>query len=95
MRYFFNQAGIRFSFGIRSNPGLTADQLYWDLKTKHYWKGGSSAIAGVPDDIPQRGYQLIQRIHYPGTSLEFDSNVTKTDNFDGGVMWITGTALVA
>lgn len=62
---------------IGASPGLTADQLYWDLKTKHYWKGGSSAKAGVPDDIPNRGYQLIQRISNPGTPSEFDSNVTR------------------
>lgn len=68
---------------IGAAPGLTADQLYWDLKTKHYWKGGSSAKAGVPDDIPNRGYQMIQRI-----SDEFDSDVTCTDNFGDGVKWI-------
>jgi hypothetical protein len=80
---------------IGANPGLTADQLYWNLKTKHYWKGGSSAQSGVPDDIPHRGYQLIQYIHNPDTPNEFDSNVTKTDNFNSGIMWLTVTSLVA
>jgi Domain of unknown function (DUF1906) len=88
------RAGYASGLYIGANPGLTAEQLYWDLKTKHYWTGGSSAVAGVPDDIPHRGYQLIQHIHNPNTPSEFDSNVTKTDNFNGGVMWITGTSLV-
>jgi Domain of unknown function (DUF1906) len=74
---------------IGASPILTADQIYWDLKTQHYWKGGSSAKAGVPDDVPNRGYQLIQRIQNPGTKNEFDSNVTRTDNFGGGVQWLT------
>jgi Domain of unknown function (DUF1906) len=85
--------GLSFASGvyIGASPGLTADQLYWDLKTKHYWKGGSSAKAGVPDDIPNRGYQLVQRISNPGTPSEFDSNVTRTDAFGSGVMWIAST----
>ena len=74
---------------IGASPILTADQLYWDLKTQHYWKGGSSSKAGVPDDIPNRGYQLIQRISNPGASNEFDSDVTKDDNFGGGVKWLS------
>ena len=80
---------------IGAAPGLSADQLYWNLKTKHYWKGGSSSKAGVPDDIPQRGYQLTQYIENPEQPNEFDKNVTKTDNFNGGVMWLTTAALVA
>jgi Rv2525c-like, glycoside hydrolase-like domain len=80
---------------IGADPGLTGDQLYWNLKTKHYWKGGSSAQAGVPDDIPHRGYQMIQYIENPDTPQEFDRNVTKTDNFSDAVLWLTGTSLVA
>jgi hypothetical protein len=83
--------GFESGVYIGAAPGLTADQLYWDLKTKHYWKGGSSATAGVPDDIPNRGYQLIQRISDPGTPSEFDSNVTRTDAFGSGVMWIASS----
>lgn len=89
--------GFELGIYIGAAPGLTADQLYWDIKTKHYWKGGSSAKAGVPDDIPNRGYQLVQRISNPGTSSEFDSNVTRTDTFGSGVMWIAsdnGEAMV-
>lgn len=71
---------------IGANPGLTADQLYWDLRAKSYWRGGSSEAAGVPLDIPHRGYQMTQRITGSGDT-EFDSDVIKTDNFDGAVQW--------
>lgn len=80
---------------VAAAPGLSADELYWNLKTKHYWRGGSSVEAGVPADIPNRGYQLSQRIQNPGQSNEFDWDVTKTDNFGSGVMWISNASLVA
>ena len=72
---------------IGANPGLSADQLYWDLDTGHYWRGGSSEKAGVPTTIPNRGYQMIQRITGSGAS-EFDSDVVQTDNFGDGALWL-------
>ena len=80
---------------IGAAPGITPDQMYWNLKTKSYWKGGSSAKAGVPDDIPHRGYQLIQHIQNVGKPDEFDSNVTKNDAFGSGVMWVSQPALTS
>ncbi len=79
-------AGFASGVYIGANPGLSADQLYWDIRTTHYWKGGSNAEAGVPADIPPRGYQLVQRINDPGP-YEFDSDFTRTDAFGGSVMW--------
>ena len=87
--------GYETGIYIGAAPGLSADQLYWNLKTKHYWQGGSSVQAGVPDDIPNRGYQLKQHIQNAGKANEFDSNVTETDNYKGGIMWISGSPLVA
>jgi Domain of unknown function (DUF1906) len=40
---------------VGANAVLTSTELFLDLKTKHYWKSGST----VPD-IPHRGYQVIQ-----------------------------------
>jgi len=71
---------------IGANPGLSADQLYWDVSMQSYWQGGSGPDAGVPADIPNRGYQMKQRITGSGTS-EVDSDVTHADNFGGTVLW--------
>lgn len=71
---------------IGANPGLTADQLYWELRIASYWRGGSSVSAGVPADIPHRGYQMTQRITgAPGSEVDMD--VIKTDNFNCAVHW--------
>ena len=82
-------AGYVSGVYIGANPILTADQLYWDVKTKHYWRGGSSVQAGVSADIPPRGYQLVQRVYDAGKPNEFDSDYTQTDNFGTGVLWIS------
>ena len=86
--WFSEVENLGFASGIYigAAPGLTADQLYWDIKTKHYWKSGSGASAGVPDNIPLRGYQLVQRITNPNAPS--DSNVTQTDAFGLGAMWV-------
>jgi hypothetical protein len=86
--WFDQVSGAGFTPGIYigAAPGLTADELYWDIKMKSYWRGGSSASSGVPEDIPNRGYQLTQRITGSGAT-EFDSDVVKTDNFGGAVQW--------
>jgi hypothetical protein len=71
---------------IGANPAISEDQMYWDLLTKSYWRGGSDENAGVPATIPNRGYQMVQRISVSG-GVEFDSNVVNTDNFGGKVFW--------
>lgn len=42
--WFAEVEGVGYETGVYvgAAPGLTADQLYWNLRTKHYWKGGSS-----------------------------------------------------
>ncbi len=73
---------------VGASPGLTADQLYWDLHTSHYWRGGSSEAAGVPTTLPHRGYQMTQRITGTG-STSFDSDVVRTDDFGGTAQWVS------
>ena len=75
---------------IGANPGLSADQIYWELNMQSYWRGGSSVNAGVPADIPNRGYQMKQHITGSGASV-FDSDVTQSDNFGGTVLWCVST----
>jgi Domain of unknown function (DUF1906) len=64
---------------VGANAILSGDELYWDLKTTHYWKSGST----VPD-IPHRGYQMVQTIK----KGQIDRNVTKDDNFLNAVLWL-------
>ena len=70
---------------------LSSDELYFDLKTKHYWR----ADGRIPD-ISHRGYQLFQHIQNPNTPNEFDRDVTKNDAFGGAVIWLVeNSALIA
>lgn len=62
---------------------LSPDELFFELKTKHYWRAGGN----VPD-ISHRGYQLIQYIKNPNTPQEFDSDVTKDDTLGDAVIWL-------
>jgi hypothetical protein len=95
--WFAEVAAVGYATGvyIGAAPGITPDQMYWNLKTKSYWQGGSSVAAGVPADIPHRGYQLVQHIQNAGKSNEFDSNVTKNDAFGSGVMWAAQSSLTS
>lgn len=85
----FNEvAGAGFAPGIYVGASciLGSDELFWRLRTKHYWRSGSK----VPS-IPQRGYQLTQRITTsPDTvnGIGIDRDVTVTDGFGDTVMWL-------
>jgi len=75
-------AGYVTGVYVGASAILTGDQLFFNLKTKHYWKSGST----VPD-IPHRGYQMIQRI-VPGdvvAGVEIDRNLTIDDGFGDAV----------
>ena len=70
---------------------LSSDELFFDLKMKHYWR----ADGNIPD-VSHRGYQLFQHIQNPNTPNEFDRDVTKNDAFGGAVIWLVeNSALVA
>ena len=64
---------------------LTGDEIFWRLRSKHFWRSGSR----VPD-IPHRGYQLIQKIirHDKVDGVEIDRNLTVNDNFGQSVLWL-------
>jgi hypothetical protein len=73
---------------VGANAILSGDQLYWRLRTKHYWKSGST----VPD-IPQRGYCMVQRIvaNDAVAGVRIDRNVTRTDSFGNAAQWLVGS----
>lgn len=78
-------AGYATGIYVGDRIVISPDDLYWNLKTKHYWKSGSN----VPD-VPNRGYQLAQRIppHANDTS-NVDTDVTRNDAFGDAVQWLT------
>lgn len=80
------RAGYRPGLYVGAEAILTGDELYWRLKTKHYWRSGSK----VPD-LAMRGYQLIQRITAAPdevNGIEIDRDVTVTDAFGDTVWWL-------
>jgi hypothetical protein len=62
---------------------LTEDELYFDLRTQHYWR----ADGDIPN-VSYRGYQIFQNIKNPNTPAEFDRNVIKLDDLDGLPTWM-------
>lgn len=71
---------------VGANCGLDGDALYWRLQTRHYWRSGSD----VPD-LPQRGYQLVQRVNPTPdvvNGIAIDRDVTHVDAFGGCVSWL-------
>lgn len=78
-------AGFVPGLYVGANCILTADELFWRLKTKHYWQSGSNVPA-----IPNRGYQMVQRIVVGDTvaGIEIDRNVTMTDTLGDSVLWL-------
>ncbi len=66
---------------------LDGDALFWRLKTQHYWRSGSTT-----PDIPQRGYQLVQRITSAPdvvNGIAIDRNITMNDEFGDSVLWLS------
>ena len=79
-------AGYTTGVYVGANCILSADELYLNLKTKHYWKSGSK----VPD-IPHRGYCMVQHI-IPDDKVggvAIDRNVTFVDAFGSAPMLVT------
>ncbi|HEY1612243.1 MAG TPA: DUF1906 domain-containing protein [Rhizomicrobium sp.] len=78
-------AGYATGLYVGDSIVLSPDDLYWNLRTQHYWKSGSN----VPD-IPIRGYQMLQRIP-PGADddTNVDTDVTQNDAFGGSVQWLS------
>jgi tetratricopeptide (TPR) repeat protein len=69
---------------VGANAILSGDELFWRLKTKHYWH----SLSRVPD-IPHRGYQMFQSaVRHPLAAVDIDRNVTMNDAFGDSVLWL-------
>jgi hypothetical protein len=65
------------------NVWLSPEQLFFDLRTKHYWRA-----AGTIPDVAHRGYQLFQHVLNAGTAAEFDKDVAMPDRLGGSALWL-------
>ncbi len=75
-----------YASGVYVGPEavLTGDDLYWRLRTRHYWR----SAARVPR-IPHRGYQMFQALApSPIAGIAIDRNVTKNDGFGDAALWL-------
>jgi Domain of unknown function (DUF1906) len=80
-------AGYLPGLYVGSGCVLTGDELFWRLRTRHYWRSGSA----VPD-VPHRGYQLIQRIASAPdivNNIAIDRNISATDALNGCPLWLS------
>lgn len=78
-------AGFATGLYVGDSIVVSPDDLYWNIRTKHYWKSGSK----VPD-IPNRGYQMIQRIPpNADDATNVDTDFTQNDSFGDAVQWLT------
>lgn len=80
------RAGYGPGIYVGANCALSGDELFWRLRTKHYWRSGSS----VPD-IPHRGYQLVQRISPLPDSVngvEIDRDLCMPDVLGETATWL-------
>ena len=85
--WFFEVESVGFVTGlyVGAEAILTGDELFWRLKTNHYWRSASR----VPP-IPHRGYQMFQALApSPVPGISIDRNVTKDDGFGDSVFWLS------
>ncbi|WP_440521846.1 glycoside hydrolase domain-containing protein [Sphingomonas sp.] len=73
------EPGIYIGFNVR----LSADDLFFRLKTRHYWRA-----AGNITPVSHRGYQMFQHVIKPDGKHELDQNVIKADAMGGLPHWI-------
>jgi len=69
------QAGFEPGLYVGFDCGLTSDQLYFQLTTKHYWRAPSAA-----PDIAYRGYQLMQHTMRDAQGNEIDVDHAQIDS---------------
>ncbi|WP_084545530.1 glycoside hydrolase domain-containing protein [Cupriavidus malaysiensis] len=68
------EAGFDSGVYVGFDSGLTAEQLYFQLTTKHYWRAPSAA-----PDVAYRGYQILQHLIKDVKGNEIDVNQAQVD----------------
>ena len=83
--WFAEVDGANFVSGLYVGPQplLNGHDLFFLLKTKHYWKSAS-----IVPNVENRGYQMVQSLPRIVAGVGIDSDVTMTDNFGDTVFWL-------
>ena len=77
-------AGYVSGLYVGPNQPLTGDQLYWRLRTRHYWRS-----AAIVPDVPFRGFQMFQALApSPVAGFAIDRDVVMPDAFGGSAFWL-------
>lgn len=69
------QAGFEPGLYVGFDCGLTSDQLFFQLTTKHYWRAPSAA-----PNVSYRGYQLLQHTMQDPHGNEIDFDYAQNDS---------------
>lgn len=80
-----SDAGYVPGLYVGSRAKLTGDQLYQQLRFKHYWRSLSSSS---PSSIGPRGYQLLQSNGGREYGVPYDENRTRRDGKGGTPIWL-------
>ena len=83
-------AGYEPGLYVGDEPGLTATQLFKNLKFRRYW--GAYNVNADQEPIT-RGWQLKQRVGTGGTiagisTEQYDDDSTRTDKLGDNVVWL-------
>jgi len=79
-----SSAGFIGGLYVGYQPGLTAGQLYSDIKTKSYW-----AAYNYDDGVATRGFQIIQHVQKSIAGLEVDPDTIQVDELGDLPVWVT------
>ena len=78
-----DKAGFVSGLYVGPQAGLNGHDLFFRLRTKHYWKSASH----VPN-VDNRGYQMVQSLPHNVAGIDIDSDVTMNDDFGDAVNWL-------
>jgi hypothetical protein len=76
-------AGYVASLYVGYQSGLTPQQLY-DLPFLHYWSAYNNDT-----QVPNRGFQMLQKTQKAVAGLEIDPNLTQADYMGDGVIFLS------
>jgi len=81
-----SSAGFIGGLYVGYQPGLTAGQLYSDIKTKSYWRSYN-----YDDGVSVRGFQIVQKVQQTIAGLIVDPDFIQTDELGDLPIWVSSS----